>query len=254
MECDQLSTGVSSAQPVADGVSPRDWAGFIDGVIEIRLQTRHIAGAVVVAVADGGIVFRKGYGYADFQERKPIDPDRTLFSASLAPMHRRGPRIVDLCASPACVVTMIGQPWWKGLGPQLAWLAISVVVMLGGIVGFPIAAVRQRRVPQPNAAKAVRFVAWLTSVVFGASALLVAIGFSRVNDVLFDEIGVAARAGLTLAVAGAALSVVLLGLTAAAWKRGWWRVTGRIGLTIVAIGGVAFALWLYQWNLLGWND
>ena len=34
---------------------------------------------MVVVVCGGQVVFQKGYGYADFGERKPVDPERTLF-------------------------------------------------------------------------------------------------------------------------------------------------------------------------------
>jgi CubicO group peptidase (beta-lactamase class C family) len=36
---------------------------------------------VVVVVKDGAILLEKGYGYADVAERKPVDPERTLFRA-----------------------------------------------------------------------------------------------------------------------------------------------------------------------------
>jgi CubicO group peptidase (beta-lactamase class C family) len=55
------------------------WEGFIDGVMEAQQQARHFAGAVVVVVSDGRIAFQKGYGFADFAERQPVDPARTLF-------------------------------------------------------------------------------------------------------------------------------------------------------------------------------
>jgi CubicO group peptidase (beta-lactamase class C family) len=56
-----------------------DWESFIDGVMAAQRQARHFAGAVVVVVSDGRIAFEKGYGYADFAERTPVDPARTLF-------------------------------------------------------------------------------------------------------------------------------------------------------------------------------
>jgi CubicO group peptidase (beta-lactamase class C family) len=41
--------------------------------------SHHFAGAVVVIVENGQVAFEKGYGFADFAERKPVDPRRTLF-------------------------------------------------------------------------------------------------------------------------------------------------------------------------------
>jgi len=38
-----------------------------------------------------------------------------------------------------------------------------------------------------------------------------------------------------------------------AWQRHWWRVVGRVGVSLVALAGGAVIGWLYQWNLLGWR-
>src|SRR4029434_7469530 len=38
-----------------------------------------MAGAVVSVVKDGQVLFQKGYGYADVEEKKPVLPDQTLF-------------------------------------------------------------------------------------------------------------------------------------------------------------------------------
>jgi CubicO group peptidase (beta-lactamase class C family) len=43
------------------------------------LHTGDIPGAVVVVVKDGQILTARGFGYADVEKRKPVDPERTLF-------------------------------------------------------------------------------------------------------------------------------------------------------------------------------
>ena len=48
-------------------------------MVPIELHRQDIAGAVVVIVKDGKILFAKGYGYADVDQRKPVSPDGTLF-------------------------------------------------------------------------------------------------------------------------------------------------------------------------------
>lgn len=68
----------TSAQSNAGGPETVDWR-FIDGVLEAQKQSHHFAGAVVVVVSDGQIVFEKGYGFADYVERTPVDAQRTLF-------------------------------------------------------------------------------------------------------------------------------------------------------------------------------
>lgn len=56
-----------------------DLEAFVDGILNVQLKNKHIAGATLVIVADGEVLLAKGYGYADVEERKPVDPERTMF-------------------------------------------------------------------------------------------------------------------------------------------------------------------------------
>ena len=58
---------------------PADLEAFFDGAISGQLESKHIAGGVVAVVADGKLVFTKGYGYADVETRQKVDPEKTLF-------------------------------------------------------------------------------------------------------------------------------------------------------------------------------
>jgi CubicO group peptidase (beta-lactamase class C family) len=73
-----MMPSLTSAQSNASGLETAEWR-FIDGVLEAQKQNHHFAGAVVVVVSDGHIVFEKGYGFADYVERAPVDAQRTLF-------------------------------------------------------------------------------------------------------------------------------------------------------------------------------
>jgi hypothetical protein len=44
-------------------------------------------------------------------------------------------------------------------------------------------------------------------------------------------------------------AIVLLG-SIVAWSRGYWRFSGRVHYTLVALAGVGFAYFLFYWNLL----
>ncbi|MFP4622185.1 MAG: serine hydrolase domain-containing protein [Bacteroidales bacterium] len=54
-------------------------AGFMDGMIQAHLDSRHIAGATVAVVQDTNVIFSKGYGYADIKRNRKVDPNQTLF-------------------------------------------------------------------------------------------------------------------------------------------------------------------------------
>ncbi len=56
-----------------------DLEAYLDGFFPDAMARADIAGAVVVVVKDGHVLLEKGYGYADIDSRKPVDPARTLF-------------------------------------------------------------------------------------------------------------------------------------------------------------------------------
>jgi len=56
-----------------------DVEAFLDGMVPTLLQREDIAGAVIVIVKNGDVIFSKGYGYADVKGRVPVSPTATLF-------------------------------------------------------------------------------------------------------------------------------------------------------------------------------
>jgi CubicO group peptidase (beta-lactamase class C family) len=52
---------------------------FMDGLVQAHMQEKNIAGATLAIVQNGKILLKKGYGYASLDERKPVNPDTTLF-------------------------------------------------------------------------------------------------------------------------------------------------------------------------------
>jgi CubicO group peptidase (beta-lactamase class C family) len=69
------STGERAPPPLTRS----DLEAYFDGFLPFALQRADVAGAVVVVVKDGQTLFQKGYGYADSQSGRPVDPDLTLF-------------------------------------------------------------------------------------------------------------------------------------------------------------------------------
>ena len=56
-----------------------DVESFLDGIVPLQLKRNDIAGATVSVVKDGKLLFAKGYGYADVQNKKPVSAQETLF-------------------------------------------------------------------------------------------------------------------------------------------------------------------------------
>jgi CubicO group peptidase (beta-lactamase class C family) len=56
-----------------------DVHAFLDGFVPMQLEREDIAGAVVLVVKDGTILFAKGYGYSDVEKKTPVTVDATMF-------------------------------------------------------------------------------------------------------------------------------------------------------------------------------
>ena len=57
---------------------PREVEAFFDGLLPGLLAAQHAPGAVISVVRDGNVLFEKGYGLADVDTGRPMDPERTL--------------------------------------------------------------------------------------------------------------------------------------------------------------------------------
>jgi CubicO group peptidase (beta-lactamase class C family) len=74
-----LFTIIGATAAHAQTMTAPDVEAFLDGVMPLQIQREDIAGAVIVIVKDGQILFAKGYGYSDVAKRTPVTPDATLF-------------------------------------------------------------------------------------------------------------------------------------------------------------------------------
>jgi CubicO group peptidase (beta-lactamase class C family) len=59
---------------------------FFDELITKQLRKEHVAGATVAVVNDSRLVFAKGYGYADREQREPVVAGDVLLRV-LDPVH-----------------------------------------------------------------------------------------------------------------------------------------------------------------------
>jgi len=73
------AVGPQPSPAAAAELTKADFETFLDALIPSQLRNRNIAGAVVSVVKDGQVLFQKGYGYADVEEKKPVLPGQTLF-------------------------------------------------------------------------------------------------------------------------------------------------------------------------------
>ncbi|WP_175412981.1 serine hydrolase domain-containing protein [Clostridium sp. AWRP] len=58
--------------------SKDDMKVFMDNTFQKKMKEQHVPGAVITVVKDGKVIFSKGYGYADLENKVPVTPDKTL--------------------------------------------------------------------------------------------------------------------------------------------------------------------------------
>ncbi|HJP84538.1 MAG TPA: serine hydrolase domain-containing protein [Gemmatimonadaceae bacterium] len=77
--------GRLAAQPTPPTVREKlpiqatELASFINPIIEAQLEKEHIPGAVFVLVQNGRILYLRGYGFADLENRKRVNPFTTIW-------------------------------------------------------------------------------------------------------------------------------------------------------------------------------
>jgi CubicO group peptidase (beta-lactamase class C family) len=213
-----------------------------------------LLGAVSVSVDDDGYLVMRNEG--DPTRWRQVEP--LVFAQVDGPRqlvfreNERG-EIAQLCSSPFCVVAMLRQPWWKGIVPQMVWLGVCAVVLIAAVIGFPIATVLQRKIRMPIGSSLARALAWTTSLALVAGLAILPIGIGGPNDIVFGTPSTMLKVGLTLYVVGTVLCIGLIAAMIVAWRRGWWRLAGRVSLTLVCLATMGTVAWLYQWNLIGFR-
>jgi CubicO group peptidase (beta-lactamase class C family) len=68
----------AAAAPATPVLTASDVEAFLTGLVPAQLGREDIAGAVVMVVKDGQVLFGRGYGFADVEKRTPVSTD-TLF-------------------------------------------------------------------------------------------------------------------------------------------------------------------------------
>jgi CubicO group peptidase (beta-lactamase class C family) len=63
----------------APAMTAADVEAFLDGLVPAQIGPADVAGAVVVVVKDGQVLFGRGYGYSDVEKRTPVAWETTLF-------------------------------------------------------------------------------------------------------------------------------------------------------------------------------
>jgi CubicO group peptidase (beta-lactamase class C family) len=219
---------------------------------EAALLSRLILGVTLSVDSDGYLSGNFGGEPFRFRQIQPLLFQEVDGRRRIVFRQNDRSEITDFCPAPLCVNTMQKQPWWQN--PKLQWstLGVALALLLGGLIGMPIATVFQRKQPKPRLSSVTRAAAWITCLVWLAGFGTLVASFEDLQNIVFGPTK-ELRLILDLWAAAALLTLVLLFLVVLAWRRSWWHRAGRISLTLVLIGGLTCILWLNHWNLLGWK-
>lgn len=76
----EISQEVPPAVPMTTHpLTAADVETFLDGLVPLQLEKDDIAGVTVSIVKDGKLLLARGYGYADYEKKRPVSAETTLF-------------------------------------------------------------------------------------------------------------------------------------------------------------------------------
>lgn len=73
------ANALASDQSGTEPLTPETLERYFNNKLTRQMADDHIAGATVAVVAEGELIFAKGYGFADVAAQKPVVADETLF-------------------------------------------------------------------------------------------------------------------------------------------------------------------------------
>ncbi|HMP17314.1 MAG TPA: hypothetical protein PKD72_09845, partial [Gemmatales bacterium] len=154
----------------------------------------------------------------------------------------------------AAALSEVRVPWYLGGTAQQSLVAGCAGLLLTGLLFWPVVAFFLRGVQTPHLRRS-RFSAFLS--VLGwlmCLCLLTLLGFLLVQLSESDEVVFGLSPTLQLAFRATLLGAALVALTLLgallAWIQGYWRWTGRLHYTLVALAGTGILWFFYYWNIL----
>ncbi|MFC4550905.1 MULTISPECIES: serine hydrolase domain-containing protein [Halorussus] len=143
--------------------------------------------------------------------------------------------------------------WWESTQVQFALLGGAALLLLTGILGWPVLAARRAWHGGPPPADGPRAARWLSGTA-GLVGLGFVVGFGALlatdpTSVLFRSAVVEAL--FVAPAVAAAMAVGAVVFAALAWKNRYWGLVGRLHYTLLAVVLVVLCWQLSYWNLLG---
>jgi CubicO group peptidase (beta-lactamase class C family) len=150
-------------------------------------------------------------------------------------------------------LSAVRREWYDTSLAQWGLLGGSVAVLASALLFWPAIAFSVRGLQSP-AIRRTRFsgvlscLGWLLSAAVIAFAAGLAYVLVDPNEIAFGVTPLMKGLLYLTPVCAALAALTVLGCLVA-WVRRYWRLTGRLHYTLVALAGVGFTWFLYNWNL-----
>jgi CubicO group peptidase (beta-lactamase class C family) len=77
--CSNPSSVSQPATRPRTAIDSAELAKFIDPLISAQMTKEQIPGAVFILVQNGRVLYQRGYGFANLTNRRPVDPEKTIW-------------------------------------------------------------------------------------------------------------------------------------------------------------------------------
>jgi CubicO group peptidase (beta-lactamase class C family) len=255
-----------SPEPAAGSFGPMDrFAGTYATTRVASTTLTKLLGSLAVmsvSIADDGVLVTEVPGFLEPQRWIQVAHDEFAQADGPARMVFRetdgqAPHIVfggsGLTAySP--LNAWIPAPWIDAAALHGGVLLISVLLLLSGLLLWPIIALAHRRRSSDGTGPR-RIARWSAAATGGLYLLFVVLLVMILADSSVIEYQMAPLliAMLSVGVAAAIMTLGVLVQAILAWRNGYWRLATRLHYSLVALAYVALAWQLNHWNLLGFH-
>lgn len=151
-------------------------------------------------------------------------------------------------------LSAIRRAWYERSEVQLGLAAATLAIFVSALLFWPAIAFSVRGL-QSDTIQRTRFsavlscLAWILSLICVVLVAGLAFALSDTAEITFGLTPLVQRLMALPQVCVVLAALTVLGCVAA-WKNRYWRVSGRVHYTLVALAGIGFTWIFYYWNLL----
>jgi hypothetical protein len=163
-------------------------------------------------------------------------------------------KVVYLFPANAPAFSAERRDWFDSSPAHLGLAGGSLLILSSAFLFWPALAFAGRGLKSPNIKRTwfsalLSCTAWLTSIACLGFVIGLIVELSEPEEIVF---GLPKPLKIILAASQVCAGLSLLTLLGSliAWKNSYWRLTGRLHYTLVALACIGFVWFLYYWNLL----